>query len=263
MYQLRNLVHRTNVPKDPEKNMDSAEDFMLLMLHTHVVAAAKVILDLQPVETVQDLAKMIIVNFVRLPNVDINHGAGGSVAGSSSANADGVYVYATELLSLGLVWHGFHDGIREGDGHRILRYWKILLIIFKCTNHRNYAKEALNLLVQWHYKLSDRLKAQLLWSRCDNTHDSPGANIPCDLHMEHLNKRLKTIIRNMRGNVNLTTIHKAGKSIAPVQRICEIFEAQTAKKHSSFHHMPEFGKDFEDILEVLEEERVFTPISTT
>ena len=69
MYQLRNLVHRTNVPKDPEKNMDSAEDFMLLMLHTHVVAAAKVILDLQPVETVQDLAKMIIVNFVRLPNV--------------------------------------------------------------------------------------------------------------------------------------------------------------------------------------------------
>ena len=93
MYQLRNLVHRTNVHKDPEKNMDSAEDFMLLMLHTHVVATAKVILDLQPVETVQDLAKMIIVNFVRLPNVDINHGAGGSVAGSSSANADGVYVY--------------------------------------------------------------------------------------------------------------------------------------------------------------------------
>ena len=70
MYQLRNLVHRTNVPKDPEKNMDSAEDFMLLMLHTHVV-------------------------------------------------------------------------------------------------------------VQWHYKLSDRLKAQLLWSRCINTHGSPGANIPC------------------------------------------------------------------------------------
>ena len=137
------------------------------------------------------------------------------------------------------MWHGFHDGIREGDGDMILHYWKILLIIFKCTNHRNYAKEALNLLVQWHYKLSDRLNAQLLWSRCINTHCSPGANIPCDLHMEHLNKRLKTIIRNMRGNVNPTTIHKAGKSIAPVQRICE---AQTAKKHSSFHHMPEFGK---------------------
>ena len=44
MYQLHNLVHRTNVPKDPEKNMDAAEDFLLLMLHTHVVAAAKVFL---------------------------------------------------------------------------------------------------------------------------------------------------------------------------------------------------------------------------
>lgn len=30
---MRNLVHRTNVPADPEKNMNTAEDFMLLMLH--------------------------------------------------------------------------------------------------------------------------------------------------------------------------------------------------------------------------------------
>ena len=104
----------------------------------------------------------------------------------------------------------------------------------------------------------DRLKAQLLWSRCINTHGSPGPNIPCDLHMEHLNKRLKTVIRNMRGNVNPTTIHKAGKSIAPVQRICEIFEAQTAASI-----ICQNWKGFEDILEVLEEERVFTPISTT
>ena len=29
MYQLRNLIHRTNVPFDHEKDMNVAEDFML------------------------------------------------------------------------------------------------------------------------------------------------------------------------------------------------------------------------------------------
>ena len=43
MYQLRNVIHRTNVPSSPDRNMNAAEDFMLLMLHTHVVAAAKMI----------------------------------------------------------------------------------------------------------------------------------------------------------------------------------------------------------------------------
>ena len=41
--------------------MNAAEDFMLLVLHTHVVAAPKAILNLQPLESVEELAKMIIV----------------------------------------------------------------------------------------------------------------------------------------------------------------------------------------------------------
>ena len=43
---------------------------------------------------------------------------------------------------LSLIWHSFHDAIKEGGGERIVRYWKLLLIIFKASNHRNYAKEA-------------------------------------------------------------------------------------------------------------------------
>ncbi len=54
----------------------------------------------------------------------------------------------------------------------------------------------------------------------------------------------------MGGNVNPTTIQKAGKSIAPVQQICKMFEEQTIKKCTNFHDIPEFGKDFEDIFGV-------------
>ncbi len=69
---------------------------------------------------------------------------------------DGVHCYGIEFLSLSLIWHGFHDSIREGDGDRILRYWKFLLVIFKSSNKRNYAKEAVNLLLQYYYLFSDR-----------------------------------------------------------------------------------------------------------
>lgn len=112
---------------------------------------------------------------------------------------------------MGLIWHGFHDAIKEADGERILRYWRLLLVVFKSTSHRNYAKEAVNLLYQYHYSLSERQKMQLLWSRCVNTQGFQGKNIPCDLYMEHLNRRLKTVIRGMGGNITPARMQHAAK----------------------------------------------------
>ena len=40
MYQLKNLIGRSAVPNDPEKNMNAAEDFMLLLVHAFVAAAS-------------------------------------------------------------------------------------------------------------------------------------------------------------------------------------------------------------------------------
>lgn len=41
MYQLRNAINRTLVPADPEKNMNAAEDYMLLLLHAYIMYAGK------------------------------------------------------------------------------------------------------------------------------------------------------------------------------------------------------------------------------
>ena len=107
---------------------------------------------INPTETVTDLAKLIVVDYVRLPGSDDQ---------DTEKCDDRVHLYATELLSLGLLWHGFHDTIREGGGERILRYWKIMLVIFKSTNHRKYAKEAVNSLLQYYYNILEREKVQL------------------------------------------------------------------------------------------------------
>ena len=243
---------------------------MLLLLHAHVDEAARVLHMDNPSNTVSELSTSIIDTFLRFPNTST----------SSSRECDdgvhtyamdfltlallwhGFHTYAMDFLTLALLWHGFHDSIKEGDGDRILRYWKFLLVAFKSTNHRNYAKEALNLLVQYHYTFSERQKAQLLWSRCINTRGYPGGNITCDLHMEHLNRRLKTVIRNMGANIKPARIQKAGKAIATIQHVCQVFEEQTTgKRHSDHHSFPSFGKYFESILKALQDENVFVKVS--
>ena len=98
-----------------------------------------------------------------------------------------------------------------------------------------------------------------MWSRCVNTRGIDGANIPCDLFMEH--RRLKTVIMSMGANVSPKSIQKAGKAIAPVQHVCEIFEQQTAPyMHSDLHATPQFGKDFRTVLSVLTSEQVFSEV---
>ena len=69
--------------------------------------------------------------------------------------------------------------------------------------------------------------------------------------MEHLNHRLKTILRGMGANITPSRIKKAGESLEPVHRICEIFERQNSFNYSRCH----LEKTF--ILNVLVEKQVF------
>lgn len=57
---------------------------------------------------VHNLAKAIVDSFVRL---ELYEGTS-----QAPASTDGVQAYAKEVLTLGLIWWGFHDAIKEGDG---------------------------------------------------------------------------------------------------------------------------------------------------
>ena len=59
----------------------------------------------------------------------------------------------------------------------------------------------------------------------------------------------------MGANVNDKTVTKAGKCVAVVQRVCQAFEEQTSSTSRSDNHpYPKFGKDFDMVLNVLEQE---------
>lgn len=249
LYQLRNLLNLTSVPLEPEKNMKASEDYLLLLLHAHVIVAAKTILSFNPdaSESLSYMGKSIVNTYLLLP-------------GCTTAT-DGVNIYAREVLTLALLWHAFHDATREGDGDRIILSWKIMLHLFKATRHKNYYKESVNLLLQYNY-LSPRKASQLLWSRCVNTKGRIGCNIPMDLHLEHLNRRIQNILRLLGANVTPSAVVRAGKSLAAVHNVCTQFEEETCSTHSAHagvHNIPAFGKNLQKVLSVLTEQNVMIP----
>ena len=53
-------------------------------------------------------------------------------------------------------------------------------------------------------------------------------------------------------------IEKAGKTLAPVQHVCHVFEDCNARcMHSNCHSVPSFGRDFTTVLHVLRNENIF------
>lgn len=84
------------------------------------------------------------------------------------------------------------------------------MIIFRQQGHYNYSKKAFHFIAQT-LLLSPRQAMDLKWSRTINTHGCAGHNIPCDLHMEHLNKRLKMMMRNLRSNMTPGAVKRSGK----------------------------------------------------
>ena len=87
--------------------MNAAEDYMLLLLHMYITYAGKFQRASQHRQLVSELAKAIVDKYVSIPNMTDK---------KVPDSTDTVYLYATEVITLGLLWHGFHDAIKQGDG---------------------------------------------------------------------------------------------------------------------------------------------------
>ena len=109
--------------------MKGYEDFFLTVLHAHIICAAKKIMSKSNFENVIDLAREIAVQYTSFdPNIQ------------KTVN-DKVYLYALQVLNLGLLWHGFNDAVQEGDGHRILIYYKFFCLFIRLENVTIIAKK--------------------------------------------------------------------------------------------------------------------------
>lgn len=98
----------------------------------HIIAAAMSVkgvlsvgaVSLDPGQTVNSLAKNLSEQFLEPIFFD-----------NCVLPKDEVYTYACETMLMGLLWYGFKDAIREGDGPAVMSFWKVLTVIFKLTGH--------------------------------------------------------------------------------------------------------------------------------
>ena len=241
MLQLRNVVNRKNIGKSPKKDVNVHEDFFQQVLESHVLAAAMEYLGMESVEDepneeilpptlwileseerykiLLSVCSAIVDDFTDIRTFEV------AQEESKAKEHDRVLAYAKEVMTLGLLYTELVDAVHEGDGLRVLRWWRFMLLIFKSTGRKNYSIEAFIILAQYQYLLSPREKTQLLYSRFINTHGLPGKNISCDLYMEHLNRLLKDAIKALGANKTPKAIERVGKCIAPLDEVLARFDA--------------------------------------
>ena len=174
------------------------------------------------------------------------------------AAPDGVFDYACAVLNDGLLLLEFRDAIHEGDGERILRCWKFLMLYFRIAGHTKYALEAFTFQAKVNGITSPRIQQQLLWSRVVNSKGGTSKNIPVDLHMEHLNRLLKDVMIGLRANISESSIVNASKSLNAIVSLSESFDEQLGIHRASIHHTKKSSdKDRQVVLQQLTDSKVF------
>ena len=65
------IINRSSVPSDPEKNVKATEDVFLLILHAHVVAAAKIVLQTSQISELSNVAEVAAATVRHFINLDL------------------------------------------------------------------------------------------------------------------------------------------------------------------------------------------------
>ena len=211
LFQLKVWLnhHAVTFHKMKIRDFNACDDFFKLIVSSYITAASMSLLGMDNTED-EPSNNDLVHKDDRLQDPDVRKDILYAVAHcvvsqyvdleakftpSTTDCDDGKFEYSRLVISVGLLYVEYCDAIKEGNGMRVLRCWRFMLLIFKSTNRVNYSIEAFTLLAQYHFCFSKRQAHQLVWGQFINVHGLPGHNIPCDLHMEHLNRLCKEAIK--------------------------------------------------------------------
>lgn len=173
---------------------------------------------------------------------------------------DDVFNYNCALLQDGFLFLNFIDAVREGDGERIIRQYKYIMLYCKAdgSHSTKYALECLYQFFQIYGLLTPRDSERFTWNRSVNNSCKIGRNIPLDLDVEHSNNFIKQAIRNLGPNVTEKAISRISNSETATRLIIQkvddgILTAARSGKHSATS--PE--KDLDELLKRVQQENVF------
>ena len=172
---------------------------------------------------------------------------------------DGVYNYSCAALSYFLLLRNFQDAVRRGDGERVLRLYKFLMLYFKACGKHKYAYHSLRLLVQVHHLLPPRVAHQLMWNRFVNLSGKPDSNFPMDLFLEYMNKVFKLDCVGFHGNLTEESVIRVSRAAQKLDQLLHSSDMQgSVKSRSGEHKRRDVKQDVLGLVEVQHEERIFS-----
>ena len=152
--------------------------------------------------------------------------------------------YSSKFLGMGLLAWNFEDAVKEGDGERILRMWKFLLLLFKQTGKTKYSIEAEHLLGCVHVTLSERKAYELMWNRTCSTHGGFGSNKSLDLALEHLNRDFQDNVGGYHSHLTEKSVAKTAHAAPLVAHLISQFDRNMqVHADSGYHLVPSHEKD--------------------
>lgn len=168
---------------------------------------------------------------------------------------DDMYNYNSFIISDGLFFLNFLDSIAEGDGLRLMRQYKLLLLYCKSDGEHStkYSLECLYQFFLIYALLSPRDAERFIWNRTVNNSGGKGKNIPLDLDTEHSNNFLKRAIKNLGPNLTERSVNRICHSEKGVRGLFHTVDT-SIQQHldSGKHSSPSLDRDLSELIKRLD-----------
>ena len=175
-------------------------------------------------------------------NIVENAKPSGDQINGNEHERDDMYNYQCNLLDQGLFYLNFIDAVAEGDGNKIIRCWKFLMLHFYAEKKYKYAIEAQYLLLQQYSLLSLRQAYRQRWNRSTNNKGGAGNNVPLDLDLEHDNNYLKESLKKLGPNLTQSSVSRCAKNLKFARNKVEYLSKECAVMKRSGKHFTKSTK---------------------
>ncbi|XP_076156808.1 uncharacterized protein LOC143139878 [Alosa pseudoharengus] len=176
----------------------------------------------------------------------------------SPTNQDHQKHHAEARLGFGFFLLDLQDAVREGDGERLMRLYKVALLFYKAYGHSQYAYSTFLLTLQINVTLSPRMAHSVTWNRFWNGRGRKGKNIPLDLHLEHLNNFLKSFMRGLGPNMSEMSAARISRSIGIVKELMDKTDTELElTRPTGIHHVAREQEDVLTLVNVFRETQLF------
>ena len=151
-------------------------------------------------------------------------------------STDGVYHYHSVGLQCGLMVWNMMDAVKEGDGDRVVRCYKLMLLFNYKFGHTKYAFALLLFFANIYALLPEKEAYLLIHNRFVNKKGTKGGNIALDLHMEHLNLDVKKLLSAMGGKITEAAAQRCARSLTVMNAVMDSIYNECDKLHRSGYH---------------------------